>query len=336
MYMDINILQIDKPIWFMRQAGRHLPEYRKLRLKKGSFLDFCFDLDSVVESSLQPIRRYDIDCAIVFSDILVVPFLLGQKVSFYKGHGPNLESLSFKSLLNLKKTDIKIKKLEISYEAIKRVRTLLNSNKSLIGFCGAPWTVSCYMIDGNSRSGFSLSKDSIKNKKLDLELLLEKLVDTSIDHLAKQYESGCDTLMIFESWAGLVDQKNRKDILYSPVKKIISGLRERNVKAPIIVFPKGLGRGIVEYIKNVVADVYSIDYETDMDWVIKSVKKDIILQGNLNPEVLLRGGNKLVQEALKIKKQVEGRQHIFNLGHGLLPQTPISNVHKYIEILRNY
>ena len=192
------------------------------------------------------------------------------------------------------------------------------------------------MIDGNSQSGFSLSKNSIKHKKLDLELLLAKLVDTSINHLVKQYESGCDTLMIFESWAGLVDQKNRKDILYSPVKKIISGLRERDVKAPIIVFPKGLGEGIIEYIKNVAADIFSIDYETDMDWVIRNVEKSIILQGNLTPEVLLRGGNKLVQDAVKIKRQVEGRKHIFNLGHGLLPETPISNVHKFIEILRNY
>lgn len=333
--MNIDILKINKPIWFMRQAGRHLPEYRKLRLKKNGFLDFCFDYESIIESSLQPIRRYDIDCAIVFSDILVIPYLLGQRVSFVKGFGPKLENLSFDSLLNLKQCNRKIKRLEISYEAIKRIRFLLSNNKSLIGFCGAPWTVSCYMIDGDSRGGFTFSMDSIDNKKFDLELLLEKLVDTSINHLTKQYESGCDTLMIFESWAGLVDHKNRKDILYSPVKKIISGLRERNIKAPVIVFPKGLGSGILDYIKNVTADVISIDHETDMSWVIENVEKDTVLQGNLSPEILLKGGKKLVQETLKIKKQVEGRQHIFNLGHGLLPGTPIENVHKYIEILRN-
>ena len=146
--MSVDILKIVRPIWFMRQAGRHLPEYRKLRLKKESFLEFCFDFDCVVESSLQPIKRYDIDCAIVFSDILVIPYLLGQKVSFTGGIGPDLEDLNIKSLLNLECCDKRQYQLDNSYRAIKKIRSLLSKNKSLIGFCGAPWTVACYMIDG--------------------------------------------------------------------------------------------------------------------------------------------------------------------------------------------
>ena len=319
----------------MRQAGRHLPEYRRLRLEKESFLEFCFDFNCVVEASLQPIRRYDIDCAIVFSDILVIPYLIGQKVSFKKGIGPKLEKLNFKDLLNLEQCINKQAKLNNSYMAIKKIRSLLNKNKSLIGFCGAPWTVACYMIDGNSRGGFSLSKESIKNSKNHLDALLNKIVDVSIKHLVKQYESGCDTLMIFESWAGLVDMNDKKDILYKPVQKIIVGLRNLNIKAPIIVFPKGLGQGIFDYIKNVDVDVLSIDHDIDIDLALKNISNNIVLQGNLNPETLLEGGDKLEEEASRIKNSVGNRRHIFNLGHGLLPYTPIENVHRFIEILRS-
>mgnify|MGYP001389689397 CR=1 FL=1 len=333
--MSIDILKINKPIWFMRQAGRHLPEYRKLRLKKESFLEFCFDLDSIVETTLQPVKRYDIDCAIVFSDILVIPFLFGQGVSFEKGVGPNLENLSLTELLNLKQSNYERDKLGETYGAIKKIRSLLNKNKSLIGFCGAPWTVACYMIDGNSRRGFGLSKESIRKNKNYLDSLLDKIVDASISHLVKQYESGCDTLMIFESWAGLVSFNNRIDILYKPVQKIIDGLRKRMVKAPVIVFPRGLGVGVIDYIRNVSVDVLSIDYEIDINWALENINKDIILQGNLNPELLVTGGNKLDEEVIRIKNSVGNRHHIFNLGHGLLPQTPVKNVHRFIEIVRS-
>ncbi len=333
--MSIDILKIDRPIWFMRQAGRHLPEYQKLRLRKKSFLDFCFDFDSIVESSLQPVKRYDVDCAIVFSDILVIPYLLGQGVAFKKGEGPNLERLNFKDLLNLEKSDYKQNDLNNSYRAIKEIRSLLNKNKSLIGFCGAPWTVACYMIDGNSKGGFYLSKESIKKNKSYLEALLDKIADVSIEHLVKQYESGCDTLMIFESWAGLVDSNKKKDILYKPVKKIIYELRKRMIKAPVIVFPKGLGTGIIDYSRNVDIDILSIDYDLDIKWVIDNIREDIVLQGNLDPELLVKGGEKLDQEVYKIKNSVGNRQHIFNLGHGLLPQTPVKNVQRLIELLRS-
>ena len=333
--MSVNILKIKKPIWFMRQAGRHLPEYRKLRLKKKNFLDFCFDYESVVESTLQPIKRYDIDCAILFSDILVIPYLLNQNVKFDKGTGPALEKLNFKELLSLKTNESKLKDLYTSYNAIKKIRYLLNKNNSLIGFCGAPWTVSCYMIDGNSKNGFKRSQECLKKDKHELTYLLDKLVDVSIDHLTKQYENGCDTLMIFESWAGLVDRLNKNEILYNPVRKIIKGLRKQNVNAPIIVFPKGLGSTIIEYIDKVNADIFSVDFETDLEWLLKNVRKDLILQGNLDPYILLQGGKRLDHEAIKIKNLVKDRKHIFNVGHGLLPETPIKNVHKFIEIIRS-
>ncbi len=181
---------------------------------------------------------------------------------------------------------------------------------------------------------FYQKRVSKKNKSY-LQAVLDNLVGVSIEHLAKQYENGCDTLMIFESWAGLVDRKDKEDILYKPIEKIIQGLRKRMIKAPIIVFPKGLGTGIIDYIKNVHVDVLGIDYDIDLSWVLKKTSKDIVLQGNLNPDLLVRGGKELDEAVLKMKNAVGNRQHIFNLGHGLLPKTPIKNVHRLIELLRS-
>ncbi len=332
--MKLNILSFNNPIWFMRQAGRHLPEYKEIRSKKESFIDFCFDYESIVKSTLQPIARYDLDCAIIFSDILVVPYILGQRIDFIKGKGPKLEDLEINELLCLKTEKKRLEDLENCYKAIREVRKKLNKNKCLIGFCGAPWTVACYMIDGGNKNRFKKSKASVKTSKTQLKALLEKISDISTTHLINQYKSGCDTLMIFESWAGILDPEDYNDILYEPVEQIIKNLKSKNVDAPIIVFPKGIGRNIVEYLNHVSADVLSIDYETDLKWVINNIKKDIVLQGNINPILLLEGGSRLAAEVKKLKETVKGRKHIYNLGHGMLPDTPISNVQKTIRTLR--
>ena len=241
----MNILDIKKPIWFMRQAGRHLPEYRKIRLKKENFLDFCFDKESVVEATLQPIQRYNIDSAIIFCDILIVPYILGQKISFVKGEGPLLESLSLKELINLKPLYKKEKDLENTYDAIKDVRKKLNKNKSLIGFCGGPWTVACYMINNKGDTKFKAAIEKISKEKVPLVKLLDKLVDLSVTHLYQQYISGCYTLMIFDSWAGLVPKNEFKDILTDPMNKIIKKLKMLGVLAPIIVLPRGINEKII-------------------------------------------------------------------------------------------
>ena len=193
----MNILSIKKPIWFMRQAGRHLPEYRKIRSKKKNFLDFCFDKKSIVEATLQPVQRYKIDCAIIFCDILIVPYILGQKISFVKGEGPLLENLSLEKLISLKPLSQKEKDLQNTYNAIKDIRKKLNKNKSLIGFCGGPWTVACYMINGKGDTKFKAAIEKISKEKVLLVKLLDKLVDLSVTHLYQQYISGCDTLNDF-------------------------------------------------------------------------------------------------------------------------------------------
>ena len=330
----MNIFNINRPIWFMRQAGRHLPEYRKLRANKENFLDFCFDFESIVKSTLQPIERYDLDCAIIFSDILVIPYAFNQKIDFIKGVGPKLELLEIKELLNLDLNKEKADELSNCYRAIRKVRKLLNKNKSLIGFCGAPFTVACYMIDGESSSGFVRTKKLMKKEKLQLIQLLKKIVYVSTEHLMNQYKNGCDTLMIFESWAECVDFDDYNEFLYNPVEQIIKNLRNMNVEAPIIVFPKGIGKKIIDYINNVSADITSIDHKTDMSWVIKNTNKNKVFQGNIDPEILLTGGDMLEKNVKKLMETVKGRKHIFNLGHGILPETPINNVRKMIDIIR--
>lgn len=331
----MNILDIKKPIWFMRQAGRHLPEYRKIRLKKENFLDFCFDKESVVEATLQPIQRYNIDSAIIFCDILIVPYILGQKISFVKGEGPLLESLSLKELINLKPLYQKEKDLENTYDAIKDVRKKLNKNKSLIGFCGGPWTVACYMINGKGDSKFKVAIEKISQEKASLVILLDKLVDLSVTHLYQQYISGCDTLMIFESWAGLVSKKDFNDILTDPVNKIIKKLKSLGVLAPIIVLPRGISKKIIDYIEAVNVDILSVDYNIDMDWLIKNLRTDIILQGNLDPNKILRGGEELDDEVNRLLLSTKNRKHIYCSGHGLLPNTPVENIKRVIEIIKS-
>ena len=229
----------------MRQAGRHLPEYRKIRSEKKNFLDFCFDKKSIVEATLQPLRRYKIDCAIIFCDILIVPYILGQKISFVKGEGPLLENLSLEKLISLKPLPQKEKDLQNTYDAIKEIRKKINKNKSLIGFCGGPWTVACYMINGKGDTKFKAAIEKISKEKVFLVKLLDKLVDLSVTHLYQQYISGCDTLMIFESWAGLVSKKEFNDILTDPVNKIIKKLKSLGVLAPIIVLPRGISKKII-------------------------------------------------------------------------------------------
>ena len=330
----MNILDLDRPIWFMRQAGRHLPEYNKIRVRKKNFLEFCFDYESIVTSTLQPIKRYDLDCAIIFSDILVIPYILNQRVDFIKGIGPNLELLEMDELLNLTLNQKKLEDLKNCYNAIREIRKLLHKNKCLIGFCGAPWTVACYMVDGNSKNGFIRTKKLMRSEKPRLIKLLRKIVDVSTEHLMNQYKSGCDTLMIFESWAACVDFNEYNDFLYEPVEQIINNLRSMNVDVPIIVFPKGVGEKIIDYVNHVSADIISIDNQMNMNWVIKNINRNVVLQGNIDPKVLLNGGEILEKNVKELLKIVKGRKHIFNLGHGILPETPVENVQKIIDMIR--
>ena len=206
---------------------------------------------------------------------------------------------------------------------------------SLIGFCGGPWTVACYMINGKSDSEFKRAINSIKENKSALEELLDKIVNLSVTHLYHQYASGCDTLMIFESWAGLVPNQEYEDILIKPIEKIIYKLKALGVHAPIIVLPRGINKNILEYVDKISMDILSVDYSIDIAWLIQNIKKDTVLQGNLNPSTIKKGGKMLEDEVNKLLSITKGRNHIFCSGHGLLPETPIQNVKRAIDIIKN-
>ena len=229
----------------------------------------------------------------------------------------------------------KEKNLQNTYNAIKDVRKKLNKNKSLIGFCGGPWTVACYMINGKGDSRFKAATRKIKYEKELLLKLLDKLVDLSVTHLYQQYISGCDTLMIFESWAGLVTKNEFNDILFDPVNKIIRKLKSLGVLAPIIVLPRGINKKIIDYINTVDMDIVSVDHNTDMEWLIRNLKKEIVLQGNIDPNKIYTGGKELEDEVNRLILNTKDRKHIYCSGHGLLPNTPIKNVERIIEIIKN-
>jgi uroporphyrinogen decarboxylase len=252
-----------------------------------------------------------------------------------KGEGPLLENLSLEELISLKPLPQKKKDLQNTYDAIKDIRKKLNKNKSLIGFCGGPWTVACYMICGKGDSKFKGAIEKISQEKASLVSLLNKLVDLSVSHLYQQYISGCDTLMIFESWAGLVPENEFNEILTDPVNRIIKKLKMLGVLAPIIVLPRGINEKIIDYIETVKMDIISVDYNIDMEWLIKNLKKDIILQGNLDPNKINRGGKELEDAVNKLLLNTKDRKHIYCSGHGLLPNTPIKNVERVIEIIKN-
>ena len=318
-------------VWFLRQAGRYLPEYRLLRKTEKDFLTFCNNIKKASEVTLQPIRRFDLDSAIIFSDILIIPYLLGQKVKFIEKSGPVLEYLDNKSIDKMSKTKNDIEKRINTYKIIKKVRTTLDTNKGLIGFCGAPWTIACYMIDGSSKNNFSRSQNWIKSNKSYLMELLEIITDMCIKHLKDQGKAGCDSLMIFDSWASLVPDNYFEEIIISPTKKIINSIDNCYTK---ITYPKGIGKKIIYFNKYIDSEILSIDHNVDLNWLLKNIPSDTVLQGNLSPIILKEGGKKLVYETENILSLTSSRKHIFNVGHGIIKDTPIENIQKVLNIVR--
>lgn len=318
-------------VWFLRQAGRYLPEYKLIRKTEKDFLSLCNNVDKATNISLQPIERFNLDSAIVFSDILVIPALLGQKVVFTERYGPMLENLDHKLINSMNKKNVNFKSDINTYEVIKKIRGSLDKKKGLIGFCGAPWTIACYMIDGSSKQNFIKSKSWIKTNKTLLLELLDIIGEVSVNHLLYQGESGCDSLMIFDSWASLVPEDSFDDIIIAPTKKIISKIKKTFTT---ITYPKGIGHKIISFDKHVQSNVLGVDHHTDLNWLLKNISSSTVLQGNLNPHVLREGGHKLVSETEKILEMTKQRKHIFNVGHGIIKDTPVENVYKVLDIIR--
>tara|TARA_Y100000590_G_scaffold467671_1_gene647403 strand:+ start:2658 stop:3605 length:948 start_codon:yes stop_codon:yes gene_type:complete len=313
----------------MRQAGRYLPEFQEIRKKNPNFIELCLNSDLVTEITLQPLKRFDIDAAIIFSDILMIPYGLGQKVEFKKGFGPMLGDINLDDIINTDPENF-VKKLLPVYKGIEKVKKKLKG-KNLIGFAGAPWTLLLYMLNKESpKHNFDFGK--IKQDKSLINKLLEKIEETICLHVDKQIEAGANVIQIFDSWAGLLPKNELSNYCYNPTLKIINHIKSK--KIPSICFPKGIGENYVEFCSVVMPDCVSIDYEVDPQW-IKEKLNGIPIQGGLDPKILLTNNEEIKKKAENYLNIFKDYPYVFNLGHGVLPETKPETIEYLIKIIRD-
>jgi uroporphyrinogen decarboxylase len=322
------------PIWLMRQAGRYLPEYRAVRERAGSFLDLCFNPKLASEVTLQPIRRFGFDAAILFSDILVIPHALGQRVSFVEGEGPRLDALEEPSALAQLREEINHESLAPIYETISLAKRELPADVAFLGFCGAPWTVATYMIAGRGTPDQSPARLFAYQHPKDFAGLIEKLVEASVSYLVRQFEAGVDGVQIFDTWAGVLPADEFKKWCIAPVAQIVKAVREKIPSARIIGFPRGAGTEIARYLDAVEVDAIGLDWMVELGVARDQVQPKRTVQGNLDPLVLLAGGDALDGAIDAIIEALGQRPFIFNLGHGILPNTPIAHVERLVARVR--
>ena len=318
------------PVWLMRQAGRHLPEYRATRAQAGDFISLCLNPELAAEVTLQPIRRYGLDAAILFSDILILPMALGQGLRFGEGEGPLLPPLQDLSTLNL----IDAPKIYAPVmETVRRVRAGLPPEVALIGFAGAPATVACYMIDGKG-GGFPRTQNLAYENPAFIEELLKILVEGTVQYLQAQIDAGANVVMLFESWAGIFPPEQFRKFVIEPTRQIVSALKSANPGQKIIGFPRLCGLMLGEYVRETGVDAVGLDSVTDPAAAIAACPPGTVFQGNLDPLVLKSGGPALDNAAKKILRAFSGQNHIFNLGHGVTPDVPIAHVEQLLNIIR--
>jgi len=322
------------PVWLMRQAGRYLPEYRAVREQAGDFLKLCFTPEFAAEVTLQPVRRFGFDAAILFSDILVVPHALGQKVWFAPGEGPRLDPLVGREDLARLRPEVDQVALAPVYETIKRVKTELAAGVTLLGFCGAPWTVASYMIAGRGTPDQEPARVLAYRDPDMFAALMTRLVEASAAYLVGQLQAGVDAVQIFDTWAGVLPAEQFRRWSIEPTRAIIARVRAQVPNARIIGFPRGVGAGILRYIDDVPVDAVSLDWTVDLAFARERIQSRLPVQGNLDPLALLAGGEALDRAVDQILEAWGAGPFIFNLGHGILPQTPIAHVERMLARVR--
>ena len=318
------------PVWFMRQAGRYLPEFMKIRKQNSDFIKLCLDSELAKEITIQPVKRFDLDAAIIFSDILMVPYGLGQNVKFKKGYGPLLENMNPKEIMKFDSTEF-TKKLKPVYVAIDKVKKEIKE-KSLIGFVGAPWTLILYMFNLESpKRNFNF--DKIKNNKDLNDDFIEKLINIICLHIKNQVDAGANVIQIFDSWAGLLPQDQLEKFCYKPTKKIVNFIKSLNV--PVICFPRGIKKKYTEFTNKVKPDCLSIDYEVDPLWIKEEINS-VVIQGGLDPKTLLKKDEFIEKEVKKYLDIFRDRPYVFNLGHGVLPETNPEKIKFVTNLVRDF
>ena len=316
------------PIWFMRQAGRYLPEFREIRKKNPDFIKLCLNPNLINEITLQPLKRFDLDAAIIFSDILMIPYGLGQKVEFKKGFGPILEDINLDKIINTNPKDF-VQKLSPIYKGIEKVKNNLKE-KELIGFVGAPWTLLLYMLNKQSPKKNSDFNKINKDKSL-INILLKKIEEMVCLHVDKQIEAGASVIQIFDSWAGLLPKRELAKYCYIPILKVVDHIKLK--KIPVICFPKGIGENYIDFCSTVKPDCISIDYEVDPK-LIKEKLNGLPVQGGLDPKILLTDKEKIKKSTENYLNIFKDYPYIFNLGHGVLPETKPETIEYLIKIVR--
>jgi uroporphyrinogen decarboxylase len=320
------------PVWLMRQAGRYLPEYRELRAKAGGFLDLCLTPEYAAEVTLQPIRRFGFDGAILFSDILVVPWALGRALRFEEGQGPVLEPLQSEDLRKLRQEGLTDRVAPV-LEALDRVKTALPETTTMIGFAGAPWTVASYMIEGGASKEFLKVKSWALGRPEEFQTLIGILIDATVAYLSAQVAAGAEVLQIFDSWMGSLSETEAERWSLAPLSRIVEELKVRHPQVPIILFPRGAGLGYTHFAETSGADGLSLDTTVPLSFA-KTLQKAVTVQGNLDPAALVVGGKALESGVERIMATLGQGPFIFNLGHGILPDTPPEHVQRLVNHLR--
>lgn len=323
------------PIWMMRQAGRYLPEYRATREKAGDFLSLCYTPELAAEVTLQPIRRYGFDAAILFADILLLPQALGADLWFVTGEGPRLSTLTTpEGLAALKPVEAIHETLAPVYETVRILSRALPRETTLIGFAGAPWTVATYMVAGRGTPDQGPAHALKAADRATFGGLIDRLTEATIEYLSAQVEAGAEAVKLFDSWAGSLKGKDFDDFALAPARRIIAGLKARHPGLPVIAFPREAGARYVGFARATGADCVALDNSVTAEWAAENVQKDGCVQGNLDPALLVTGGERLVSETRRIVRAFSGGPHIFNLGHGITPDADPDNVSRMIEAVR--
>lgn len=323
------------PKWFLRQAGRHIPEYFLIRNRHNNFIDFCLHEDSIFEATILPLKYYNIDAAILFSDILLIPYCLGQEVNFQKSIGPLLKEVKFNK--EFFKREVEFNKLIPIKNAIGKIKKSIGSNKDLIGFCGAPWSLACYMVEGGGAKDFVKTRKLLWNDEKLFVNLINKLTKSCAEILEYQYQSGATVLMIFDTWSNMIPDRYWEKFGINPTKYIIDFLRKKNVLCPIIGLPFKSGEMLIQYSYESSVDIVSIDWKTNLRWALNNINKKVATQGNLDPVILSSDNLSIIKdEVSRILDVTHKKCHIFNVGHGLIPEVKVENVQYVIELIDKY
>ena len=323
-----------RPVWLMRQAGRYLPEYRALRAEKGGFLALVYDTDAAAEITLQPIRRFGFDGAILFSDILIVPYAMGQDLQFLTGEGPRLTPRLVDSALE--SLSAVPDRLSPIYETVRKVRAALDADKTMLGFAGSPWTVATYMCAGEGSRDQHETRAMAYRDPTAFQAIIQAIVGVTVDYLSGQIEAGAEAVQLFDSWAGSLSPAQFERWVIAPNAQIVAAVKARHPETPIIGFPKGAGEKLASYARETGVDAVGIDETIDPIWAARELPAGLPVQGNLDPLLLLSGGEDLESQVHRVLDAFADRPHVFNLGHGIGQFTPIENVEKLLGIVRNW